>query len=61
MRDTGTARISRFTYRVVNMRTVTPDNASALAHRKGQERLVLTACDPPGSAANRLVVTARLV
>jgi len=51
----------RFVYRVTNSYTTTPKNVTSISHRRGHARLVLTACDPPGSAAKRLVVTARPV
>jgi sortase A len=48
----------RFTYRVDETRIVEP---SALwVTRRGHERLVLTSCHPPFSAARRIVVFARL-
>jgi sortase A len=49
----------RFEYRVTSSYTTTPNNVTSIVHRGGHARLVLTACDPPGSAAKRLVVTAR--
>ncbi len=51
----------RFEYRVTSMYTTTPNNVTSVVHRRGHALLVLTACDPPGSAAKRLVVTARPV
>jgi sortase A len=51
----------RFTYKVTGTRITTPSDASALRSRTGIRRLVLTACHPLYSAAQRIVVTARLV
>ncbi len=48
----------RYVYRVVNKFTTIPSNVAVISHRKGPEKLVLTACDPPGSAAQRLVISA---
>ncbi|MCW3003190.1 MAG: class sortase [Conexibacter sp.] len=50
-----------FTYRVIGHRITSPSDASALRSRPGQQRLVLTACHPLYSAAQRIVVSARLV
>ena len=51
-----------FVYRVTGSQSVSPGDVSVLTAAKGgTSRLVLTACDPPGSAARRLVVTARPV
>ena len=48
----------RFTYRVESSRVVDP---SALwVTKRGSDRLVLTSCHPPFSAAQRIVVFARL-
>jgi sortase A len=49
----------RFTYRVEGLRVVKPDDVSALRDI-GRQRLVLTACHPLYSAAERLLVIARL-
>ncbi len=49
----------RFTYRVENMRIVKP-TALWVTKRVTHERLVLTACHPLYSAAQRIVVFARL-
>ena len=49
----------RFTYRVENMRIVKP-TALWVTKRVAHERLVLTACHPLYSAAQRIVVFARL-
>lgn len=49
----------RFTYRVTGSRIVEPDDLSVL-DRGREDRLVLTACHPLYSAAQRIVVTARL-
>lgn len=51
---------ARVEYRVEGKRVVQPENVSAL-RSGGQRRLVLTACTPLYSAAQRLVVTARQV
>jgi sortase A len=50
----------RFTYVVSGSRVVAPSQVAVLARAAGAERLVLTACHPLFSAAQRLVVTARL-
>ena len=50
----------RFTYVVTGSRVVAPSQVAVLASAAGPERLVLTACHPLFSAAQRLVVTARL-
>lgn len=49
----------RFTYRVEGLRVVKPDDVSALRDI-GRQRLVLSACHPLYSAAERLLVIARL-
>jgi sortase A len=49
----------RFTYRVEKTRIVEP-TAIWVTKRVSQERLVLTACHPLYSAAQRIVVFARL-
>jgi sortase A len=49
----------RFTYQVDRSRIVEP-TAWWVTRRTGHERLVLTTCHPPFSAAKRLVVFARL-
>jgi sortase A len=51
----------RFTYKVTGTRITTPADASSLVSRAGTRRLVLTACHPLYSAAERIVVSARLV
>lgn len=51
---------ARFEYRVERTRIVDPD-AFWVTDRVGYERLVLTACHPLYSAAQRIVVFARLV
>jgi sortase A len=51
----------RFTYVVTGSRIVSPADASSLRSRPDSERLVLTACHPLYSAAERIVVTARLM
>jgi sortase A len=50
----------RFTYRVERTRIVAP-TATWVTRRVGHDRLVLTACHPLYSAAQRIVVFARLV
>jgi sortase A len=47
----------RFTYRVVRLTRVPPDDVSVLADRG--YGLVLTTCDPPYSASRRLIVWGR--
>jgi sortase A len=49
-----------FTYEVQRKAAVPPSRISVLDN-KGYERLVLTACHPPFSAAQRLVIFARLI
>ena len=49
----------RFVYRVEGTRIVKPQDVSSL-RAIGRQRLVLTACHPLYSAAQRLVVIARL-
>jgi sortase A len=49
----------RFRYRVEGSRVVAPSNAKPLG-RVHHDRLVLTTCTPPFSAAQRLIVFARL-
>lgn len=49
----------RFEYRVTSMYSTTPANVRSIIPRRGHSKLVLTACDPPGSASKRLVVIAR--
>ena len=56
---TLTMPYGRFAYSVEGSRSVRPTQVTVLRNR-GYERLVLTTCDPIGSAAKRLVVTARL-
>lgn len=50
----------RFTYSVEKTRIVKPSEVSVLAAAGARERLVLTACHPLYSAAQRIVVFARL-
>lgn len=50
----------RFTYRVQMERSVLPTDVSVVRD-VGYDRLVLSTCDPPFSAAHRLIVFARLV
>jgi sortase A len=56
---TMTMPYGRFIYRVEGTRIVKPDDVSTL-RSIGRQRLVLTACHPLYSAAQRLVVIARL-
>jgi sortase A len=51
---------AHFRYRVVRSRIVAPTEVSVLADR-GRERLVLSACHPRFSSAQRIVVEAELV
>jgi sortase A len=51
----------RFVYTVTGTRITTPRDASSLRSHPGVRKLVLTACNPLYSAAQRIVVTARLV
>jgi len=48
----------RFTYRVESTRIVDP--TAVWVTERGIDRLVLTSCHPPFSAAQRIVVFARL-
>jgi sortase A len=50
----------KFTYKVLGSHITTPSDASSLVSHAGQHRLVLTACNPLYSAAQRIVVTATL-
>jgi sortase A len=56
---TLTMPYGRFAYSVEESRSVSPTKITVLRNRS-YERLVLTTCDPIGSAAKRLVVFARL-
>jgi sortase A len=49
-----------FTYEVDGQQIVSPDRVEVL-NRSDHDRLVLTACHPPQSSAQRIVVFARLV
>ncbi len=51
---------SRFRYRYLNTNIVAPDRTDVLEY-KFDNRLTLTACNPRYSAAERIVVSARLV
>ncbi len=51
----------RFTYRVEGTRIVAPSDVGVLTRAAGTERIVLTACHPLYSAAQRIVVSGRLV
>jgi sortase A len=51
----------RFVYRVEGLRIVKPSDAAVLQSAPGRSRLVLTACHPLYSAAQRIVAVARLV
>ena len=50
----------RFVYAVQYHRIVSPDGAGGSRDNVGYERLVLSACNPLYSAAQRIVVFARL-
>ena len=50
----------RFTYAVERTRIVDPDDISVIERVPGAERLVLSACHPKYSAAERIIVFARL-
>jgi sortase A len=50
----------RFTYTVMTQRSVVPTDIAAVVQPAGYPRLVLSACTPPFSAAERLLVYARL-
>lgn len=50
-----------FTYRVIGTEITTADDTASLRPRRNEQRLVLTACHPLYSAAQRIVVSARLV
>jgi sortase A len=56
---TLTMPYGRFAYSVEGSKSVRPTQVTVL-HNPGYQRLVLTTCDPIGSAAKRLVVFARL-
>ena len=60
-RITIATRRGRFRYRVFAMKIVRPEDVWVLMQVRRSERLVLTACHPPRSAAKRLVVFARRV
>ena len=49
-----------FTYEIEGQEIVSPDRVNVL-NKTGEDRLVLTACHPLQSAAQRIVVTAKLV
>ena len=51
----------RFTYRVEGTQIVAPSDVGVLTRAAGAERIVLTACHPLYSAAQRIVVSGRLV
>jgi sortase A len=51
---------AHFVYTVVGHRSVVPSDVSAAIGHVGYSRLVLSACTPPFSAAERLLVYARL-
>lgn len=51
----------RFTYEVIRQRIVDPGDYGVTRSVRGQDRLVLTACHPLYSAAQRIVVFARLI
>lgn len=49
-----------FTYVVYDQRSVEPDDSTIVVPVKDDHQLVLTTCDPPLSAARRLITFARL-
>jgi sortase A len=51
---------ARLTYRILGARVVRPDDVGAAVDRVGYTRLVLSACTPLFSAAERILVFARL-
>ena len=51
----------KFTYEMIRQRIVDPSNYAVTRSVRGQDRLVLTACHPLYSAAQRIVVFARLI
>ena len=51
----------KFTYETIRTRIVDPGNYAVTRSVRGQDRLVLTACHPLYSAAQRIVVFARLI
>ena len=51
---------ARFVYRVTGQRSVLPNDVRAAVDYVGYTRLVLSACTPPFSAAERLLVYARV-
>jgi sortase A len=51
---------AHFTYTVIGNRSVLPSDVEAAIHTGHYSRLVLSACNPPFSAAERLLVFARL-
>jgi len=51
---------ARFTYRMEQQRIVEPDAYTFVTRRRSYDRLALTACHPLYSAAQRIVVFARL-
>lgn len=57
---TMTMAYGRFTYAVEGTRIVSPREVGVLTAVRGRERIVLTACHPLYSAAQRIVVFARL-
>ena len=59
-RVTMTMAYGRFTYLVEKTRVVAPSQVGVLTAVRGRERIVLTACHPLYSAAQRIVVFARL-
>jgi sortase A len=51
----------KFTYEMIRQRIVSPTDYGVTRSVRGQDRLVLTACHPLYSAAQRIVVFARLI
>lgn len=55
-----TSQWGNFTYIVYDQRSVDDSDTSIVVPRPGKYELVLTTCDPPGSASRRLITFARL-
>lgn len=51
----------RFDYEVIDLKIVSGFNTIPLVKNYGEPILTLQTCNPPGTALNRLIVTARLV
>ncbi|MHB8491158.1 MAG: class E sortase [Solirubrobacteraceae bacterium] len=59
-RITITTPYARFEYTVQRTRIVNPEDVAAVLHPGGSTRLVLSACNPPFSAAQRMLIYASL-